>query len=409
MGNPVLASNRVGAGIRETRDHVLRMFYFSGTGNARNVAHWMAAAWRIHDRAAEVVDIATIDPAGISVGPGEEIGFASPTHGFNFPPITLGFLFAFPRSAYRNRAFIINTRAGVRLFGLCFPGLSGVAQLLAALVLLLKGYRVVGMRPIDLPSNWISIHPGLREDNVRAIYRRCEAIAHRSAERLLDGQRDLRALRDLPQDLLLAPISLGYYLVGRFVFAKSFIASASCDACGACVRQCPVQAIRMVQGRPYWTYRCESCMRCMNQCPKRAIETAHGFVIGVLLLLYAAMMALVLPALRPFLPELSGSSALASLARLALETTLILPAFVGAYRLLHSGLRHRLIERLAVLTSLTRFGFWRRYRAPRNAPARDCQANTRARIEAAQVAQRPRPSAKAADEEAPVPRRRTDP
>jgi len=74
-------------------------------------------------------------------------------------------------------------------------------------VLLLKGYRVVGMRPIDLPSNWISLHPGLREDNVRAIYERCAAITRRFAERLLDGKRDLRALWDLPLDLLIAPIS----------------------------------------------------------------------------------------------------------------------------------------------------------------------------------------------------------
>jgi hypothetical protein len=35
-----------------------------------------------------------------------------------------------------------------------------------------------------------------------------------------------------------------------------------------------------------------------------------------------------------------------------------------SYRLLHRGLRVRVIERLVVLTSLTHFGFWRRYRPP---------------------------------------------
>jgi len=333
------------------------MFYFSGTGNARNVAHWMAEAWRDRGREAAVVDIARAAPEDIRVGPDDEVGLASPTHGFNFPPITLAFLFAFPRAAGRSRAFIINTRAGVRLLGLHLPGLSGVAQLLAALVLSLKGYRVVGMRPIDLPSNWISIHPGLRPDNVRAIYRRCEAIARRSAERLLGGRRDLRALWDLPQDLLIAPIALGYYLAGRFVFAKSFIASAACDSCQACVRQCPVQAVRMVGGRPFWSYRCESCMRCMNECPRRAIQTAHGFVIGLLVLLDVALAAL--------LPELRGGSALDRLARLLLETALMVGALVVAYRLLHRGLRFRAIERLTTWTSLTRFAFWRRYHAPR--------------------------------------------
>jgi len=35
---------------------MLRLFYFSGTGTARHVAHWRAAVWREHGREATVVD-----------------------------------------------------------------------------------------------------------------------------------------------------------------------------------------------------------------------------------------------------------------------------------------------------------------------------------------------------------------
>src|SRR5512140_3671241 len=158
---------------------MLRMFYFSGTGNARNVARWVVDVWRGRGQVAEAVDLARCGGRAIDVGPDDDIGLASPTHGFNFPPITLRFLFAFPRTTRGNRVFIFNTRGGVRLFGVYVPGLSGAAQLLAALVFVLKGYRVAGMRPVDLPSSWISLHPGLREETVRAIYRRCEAIIRR--------------------------------------------------------------------------------------------------------------------------------------------------------------------------------------------------------------------------------------
>jgi ferredoxin len=343
---------------------MLRMFYFSGTGNARNAARWMADVWRERHRHAEVIDLAEGGAGAVHVDPGDEVGLASPTHGFNFPPITLAFLFAFPRAPSRNPVFIINTRAGVRLFGVCLPGLSGVAQLLAALVFLLKGYRVVGMRPIDLPSNWISLHPGLGRENIRVIYERCEAVTRRYANCLLDGRRDLRALCDIPQDLLIARIALGYYLAGRFLFAKSFIASAACDACGACITQCPVKAVRLVAGRPFWSHRCESCMRCMNHCPRRAIETAHGFVAGFLVLLNVLLAGLVYPALRPVTSFVPASGAFATLARFVFETALMLAALVVFYRLLHRGLRVRVIERLAVLTSLTHFSFWRRYRPP---------------------------------------------
>lgn len=345
--------------------HMLRMFYFSGTGNARNAARWMVETWRARGQAAEAIDLAQTGAEGIQVQAGDDVALASPTHGFNFPRITLAFLLAFPPAPSRNRVCIINTRAGVRLFRLYLPGLSGAAQLLAALVFVLKGYRVVGMRPIDLPSNWISLHPGLRDETVWAIHRRCEAATRRCANRLLDGRRDLRALFDLPQDLLLTPIALGYYLVGRFVFAKSFVASAACDGCGACVEQCPVHAVQFVRGRPFWSYRCESCMRCINRCPKRAIETAHGFVAGVLVLVYAAMTALVYPVLGlPIASAWPGGGLLASLGRSVVESVLLLAVLFLLYRALHWGLRFRPIERLAVVTSLTHFRFWRRYRPP---------------------------------------------
>ncbi len=345
---------------------MLRMFYFSGTGNARSVAQWIVAAWQERHREAEMTDLAKIETHAIRVEGDDEVGIASPTHGFNFPPITLAFLFGFPRAPNRNRAFVVNTRAGLRFFGVYLPGLSGVAQLLAALVLLLKGYRVIGMRPIDLPSNWISLHPGLSEHKIRSIFERCEAITRRYAERLLDGQRDLRALWDLPQDLLIAPFSLAYYLIGRFWFAKSFVASRDCDACGACITMCPKGALKLVDGRPFWTYRCESCMRCMNQCPKRAIETAHGFAVGLPIVLSLALTTLLYPTLRPLLPSILNDNILAVLLRIFLESSLMLTMLVHSYRLLHRGMGVRLVERIIVATSLTHFGFWRRYRAPRS-------------------------------------------
>lgn len=343
---------------------MLRMFYFSGTGNARNVALWMVEAWREGGREADVVDLAKVDPRTVQIGPEDEVGFSSPTHGFNFPPITLSFLFRFPRAPAKNNAFVFNTRAGVRILGWCAPGLTGAAQLIAAATLWSKGYRVRAMRPIDLPSNWISLHPGLGKPAVSDIYARCHRIMRECAGRLLNGRTDYRALWDLPQDLLIAPIAVGYYLVGRFLFAKSFVASAACDNCGACIKQCPVKAIRLVEGRPFWSFDCESCMRCMSNCPKRAIETAHGFVLGSLAVFSAVLHYLVYPFLSAKIPYLMSATLPARVLRNVLEPVLMLVTLKLAYHLLHRARRYRIIDRLMTLTSLTHFQFWRRYRAP---------------------------------------------
>jgi ferredoxin len=344
---------------------MLRLYYFSGTGNARSVATWIATVWRAYGREAELVDLARIEPRRIHIDAEDEVGILSPTHGFNLPPITLSFLAALPRAPKANRVFVVNTRAGVRLFGVCLPGLSGVAQIAAASILAMKGYRVVGMRPIDLPSNWISLHPGLREDNIRVLHERCAKITQRFAERMLRGQRDFRALWDLPIDLLIAPISLGYYCVGRFLFAKSFVATRDCDRCGRCVKQCPVKALEWVDQRPFWTWRCESCMRCMNHCPKRAIETAHGFIIALPILFSLALSWVVAKVLPNWLPAWALRIYRIELVSMVVEPALMLAFVFVAYRILHRAMQVSLIERAVVATSLTHFDFWRRYRPTR--------------------------------------------
>lgn len=123
----------------------LLIYYFSGTGNARNVALWFADEAITRGFRTEVINIAAVSRESIIQPPENTlIGFCSPTHGFNFPAIMLRFLWRFPRA--KNPVFIINTRAGMKLYKIPLVGLTGVAQFYAAIVLRIKGYRIVGMR-----------------------------------------------------------------------------------------------------------------------------------------------------------------------------------------------------------------------------------------------------------------------
>ena len=76
-------------------------------------------------------------------------------------PIMLKFIINFPKTK-NTKAFILNTRGGLKMGKLFLPGLSGVAQIFPAVVLRLKGMKIVGMQPLDLPSNWLLLHPGLK-------------------------------------------------------------------------------------------------------------------------------------------------------------------------------------------------------------------------------------------------------
>jgi len=337
------------------------IYYFSGTGNSENVALWVSSIASKYEIATTIFNIANIDRLNIEVPPSDAlVVFVSPVHGFNYPPVMLNFIARFP--AGRSRVVLMNTRAGMLIGKFITPGWSGIALLLSALMLKIKGYLIKGMVPVDMPSNWISVHPGLNNRTVKYLHEKNRERVSKHAEKFIAGKNDFIGLRELVQDVAIAPVAVLYYLIGRFVFSKTYYASASCNDCGICMKKCPVKAIRLKDDRPYWTFRCESCMRCMSNCPKKAIETAHGFVIAFILVNSLFLLPLFYHFCDPIIPAIHRA-----LPEFVAESALFLFFLALAYRMIHYGLRYRFIERMIVYTSLTKYKWWgRRYKALKN-------------------------------------------
>jgi Pyruvate/2-oxoacid:ferredoxin oxidoreductase delta subunit len=296
------------------------------------------------------------------------IGICSATHGFNLPHSVLKIIFKFHH--YKGSDFfLLNTRAGMKLSKLFLPGLSGLAQIFPCLVMRLKGYPVVAMRPVDLPSNWISLHPGLKPKVVNSMEDHYESKVKKFAGGLLSGKRTyLPAFVSLPFDLLVTPLAIGYYFIGRFILAKTFFASDRCNDCLLCIGACPTKSIILKDNRPFWKLTCESCMHCMNFCPQRAVEVSHNTFIPLMWLLIAIINPFVNKILLQFLetriPEIKFlSSTLLTVVRWVVAILL----FTGSYYLVHYLMHFRPVWRFMSWFTITRFAFWRRYRIPKSA------------------------------------------
>lgn len=345
----------------------LIIYYFSGTGNAKKAAEWIINEANNRGVVTELINIENYRFENkIQFDKQTLIGFCSPTHGFNFPPAMFHFILRFP-SQKGASVFILNTRAGMKMYKLFLPGLSGITQYLSALILLFKGYKIVGMQPMDLPSNWISIHPGLRQKVVNSIFLRCRRITLRFANNILNGKKVYTAFWSLPFDLAIAPISIAYYLIGRFAIAKTFVANQSCNQCGLCVTDCPVNAIKMVDKRPFWTFDCESCMHCMNHCPKRAIETDLSFTIFFWWAVFSFSPFWLMKIITDFrIFPITSESNWAKLIHFLLQSLLGLLIIFWAYRLVHFLMKFSFFNKLIIYTSPSHYKFWRRYKAPKD-------------------------------------------
>ncbi|MRS12839.1 MAG: (4Fe-4S)-binding protein [Actinobacteria bacterium] len=271
--------------------------YFSGTGNTYRVACWIAEAAR--SRGVEV------DMASISGRVGEPrtpttasdrrlLGVLTPTHGFTATWASIVHAATTPgvRGA---EVFTVATRAGWFVGSARLPGLEGTAAWLLALVLVMRGGHLVGVRAIDMPSNWTALHWGLSASHVAEIEEAAAVRAKTFAQSILEGRRQLTGGLSLTAGLLLAPVSLLYLALARPLLGKLFVADERCTSCALCAKHCPFGAVHMIGGprkRPYWTSSCESCMRCMNVCPERAIQANWPLAAAqtwVMLAIYAAV------------------------------------------------------------------------------------------------------------------------
>jgi ferredoxin len=335
------------------------IYYISGTGNAKKSAEWIADEARKRGIKAVVQQIDRLE--NIIMPDRSEnplIGFAFPTHGFNAAPIMLRFIASFPKRLCRN-IFLLNTRAGMKLYKIFTPGMSGIALLLPAFILYIKGYRCIAYRPVDLPSNWIPLHPGIRKKVIDSIFLRCEIIVRDFANKMLSGRKIYRGLYSLPVDILISPVAFGYYVAGRFFLSKTFIANYNCTNCGLCIKECPTASIKLVSNRPYWKLSCESCMRCLNHCPEKAIEAAHGMAAGfwLLITIINAQIVFILIKLLNIQSDAIWLKIVSQI--LSLLCTVFIPAAI--YLVVHYAMDLKPVKYILRFTSLTALPFWRRY------------------------------------------------
>ncbi len=266
------------------------VFYvMSGTGNSYRASIWAEETAKSRGIEAVSMPIENADPKR-EISPDTLLGMFLPTHGFTAPWGMIRFALKMPK-AKGTHVLISACRAGWLLGPWYLPGLEGTAAVIIGLILALKGYDIRATMGLDMPSNWLVIHWGLTRKHTDWFEERSRIKTQKLVGDVIEGRKKYLGLVFVLFGIILAPLSLGYILIGRLFLSKVMFADHRCNSCGLCAKFCPFAAIKMLgknNPTPYWTYKCESCERCIAYCPQKAIQGAYLFVVPLWIFLFGA-------------------------------------------------------------------------------------------------------------------------
>ena len=232
------------------------ILYFTGTGNSRYVANRLGAA--LSD------EVVPIHPYIRSKTPGaftsqKPYVFVMPTYAWRMPRIVSAFLEGASLSGSRDAYFVLT----------CGDG-AGNAAAGAKRLCRQKGLTFRGLLPVVMPENYIAMFPVPEAEEAQRIIAAAEPAIDAAADEIRRGGTLPARRAGLLDRLLSGVVNPVFY--AAIVHDRGFCATGACTGCGRCAALCPLENIRLRDGRPVWNGNCTHCMACICACPAGAIE-----------------------------------------------------------------------------------------------------------------------------------------
>ena len=232
------------------------IFYFTGTGNSLSVAR---------DLAAELGDTNLVSIAKAVNGTpdlsSERIGIVYPVYVFGMPLIVEKFLKKLTDSSDKY-FFAVAT----------YGGLAGDALGQTAKQLKIRGIKLKAGFMVKMPGNYTPLY-GAKPEGEQIQMFKAEKLKVKEIAAAVRDKKEVKIEKGgLLTNLIFSGILRNSFM-RKLPFADiNFWADEKCIHCGTCVKVCPVDNVRLYQGKPVWMHKCVQCVACLQWCPTEAIQ-----------------------------------------------------------------------------------------------------------------------------------------
>lgn len=232
------------------------VIYFTGTGNSKFIAERIADA--LGDNLVNSFN-------NIKSGTFEEYNsekpyvFVCPTYAWRIPRVFEGFIKSSSFKGSNNAYFVMTCGGETGNAGHYLKKLCEECSL-----------NFKGIGEVIMPENYTAMFAVPKQSEADKIIEKAIPQADKIIEIIKSGNDIPYGTGGITGKILSAVVNPAFYPL--CVKSKAFKANDKCISCGKCEALCPLNNIKLTNGKPAWADNCTHCMACINACPEKAIE-----------------------------------------------------------------------------------------------------------------------------------------
>lgn len=232
------------------------LYYFSATGNSLYVARSLAE--KIDD--CRLISIPRLLQSKTVFADAEVVGLVFPTHYFGLPPIVSEFIGKLNLDKAKFIFSIVTSGSS--------PYVSSTLHQVDTLFSKMERRLDAGFH-VEMISSYIPLSdiPAIAKVNKKL------SDAELKVQQIVKDVLARKKTRETER--LWVPFNaINKYWKSNLLPQThgKFTCKSSCTSCGTCEKVCPVQNIRLYNGRPQWSDNCQECLACLHFCPAESIE-----------------------------------------------------------------------------------------------------------------------------------------
>lgn len=229
--------------------------YFSGTGNSKYIAKRISEAFPNED----LVSLNDIIKNHKKLNREDTAIFVTPTYAWRIPKIVENLIRSNAPYDNANVYFVMSCGGEIGNAGKYLKSLCDDVKL---------NYK--GVAGVLMPENYIAMFDAPDNEKALEIVNNAESVIDDIIQTVNNNGMFSQPKITLVDRLYSGLVNSVFY--SFFVKDKKFSVKDSCISCKKCEQICPLNNVKIVDGRPTWNGSCTHCMACICNCPVGAIE-----------------------------------------------------------------------------------------------------------------------------------------